>query len=151
MIATIIAVHRFSVSLLLAITLACAARPIDYAPGVDPEAITADFESAAVVVDTAHGRTLSGVDAMKVPGVLRRVPPRYPNAAKEARVAGLVVVEVLADASGVPASVSVVSEPGSGLGEAAAEAVRQWRFLAPKRGGTAMPSLFRVTINMKLR
>jgi protein TonB len=55
-----------------------------------------------------------------------RVP--YPREAREKKVQGAVVMEILIDAQGVVREAILVSGPGAGLDEAALEAVRSFRF-----------------------
>ena len=58
---------------------------------------------------------------------LARVTPEYPKAARSARVAGDVVVELVIDEKGNVESVRVVSGHAL-LHQAAIEAARQWKF-----------------------
>ena len=61
------------------------------------------------------------------PEAIRRVPPAYPDAARQAKVEGTVALQVLVGRDGLVRDVKVVkSVPG--LDQAAIEAVRQWKF-----------------------
>ncbi len=59
----------------------------------------------------------------------------YPEAAKQRRVEGVVVLQLLIDADGSLAKVEVIGDPGGGLGAAGARAIRQFRFGPGKIGG----------------
>lgn len=67
------------------------------------------------------------VRADSLPVYLRRVAPRYPDAAREAEIQGTVIVQALISTDGLVKKV-VVSQSVPGLDEAAASAIRQWRF-----------------------
>lgn len=69
--------------------------------------------------------------AEAVPVAISKVPPTYPQAARDGRIEGMVVVRALVDREGRVARCQVkVSVPG--LDEAAVEAVSQWRFRPAK-------------------
>lgn len=66
-------------------------------------------------------------DPEAVPEAIRKVPPRYPDAARDARISGLVVIEALVDREGRVVRTRVkTSVPG--LDDAAIESVTQYRF-----------------------
>lgn len=88
---------------------------------------------AAITTDALAAPCRSGTpsrDWMEVevlPEALQKVPPKYPDAAREAGVQGVVQVQTLIDESGrVTETVVVHSVPG--LDEPAVRAVEQWRF-----------------------
>ena len=59
--------------------------------------------------------------------IVRQVQPAYPPAARELSIQGTVVLNVQVGASGAVESIQVMRGPRE-LGEAAMDAVRQWRF-----------------------
>ncbi len=59
--------------------------------------------------------------------VIRRVPPKYPDEARQARIQGTVVVEVVVDIDGNVKDVRLISGHPL-LAPAAIDAVRQWKF-----------------------
>ena len=65
---------------------------------------------------------------IKAPQKIRNVEPRYPADLDAARIGGVVIVELVIDASGDVSDVSVLRSPHPGLELAAVEAVRQWKF-----------------------
>ncbi|HEY7698400.1 MAG TPA: energy transducer TonB [Vicinamibacteria bacterium] len=80
---------------------------------------------------------------------IARVEPVYPDLAAQARVQGVVILEVLVDAHGVPASVNVLRSIPL-LESAAIEAVRQWRWNPYKLLDRAVPFWVTVTVNFRL-
>lgn len=62
------------------------------------------------------------------PVLLRRVDPRYPETARRQGIAGEVVLRVVVEDDGAVGDVDVVAGAPAGLTEAAAEAVRAWRY-----------------------
>jgi len=74
----------------------------------------------------------------------------YPPRAKKNGFEGDVVLRLLIDADGSIAKVDVVSDPGEGLGPAAAQAVRELRFAPAKVNGVAVATTVPFTIHFTL-
>jgi protein TonB len=74
----------------------------------------------------------------------------YPAQAKKDGFEGDVVLRLLIDADGSIAKVDVVSDPGQGLGAAAAQAVRELRFSPAKVNGVAVATTVPFTIHFTL-
>ena len=74
----------------------------------------------------------------------------YPARAKKNGFEGDVVLRLLIDADGSIAKVDIVSDPGEGLGPAAAEAVRELRFSPAKLNGVAVATTVPFTIHFTL-
>jgi protein TonB len=74
----------------------------------------------------------------------------YPAQAKKNGFEGDVVLRLLIDADGSIAKVDVVSDPGQGLGPAAAQAVRELRFSPAKVNGVAVATTVPFTIHFTL-
>ena len=74
----------------------------------------------------------------------------YPPRAKKSGFEGDVVLRLLIDADGTIAKVDVVSDPGEGLGPAAAQAVREMRFSPAKVNGVAVATTVPFTIHFTL-
>ena len=81
--------------------------------------------------------------------VIRRVEPDYPEAAREQRVQGAVVLDVTAGPDGSVQNVSSVSGPAP-LVESAIAAVKQWQFRPHLENGKPVSMETRVTLNFKL-
>src|SRR5216110_1223918 len=71
----------------------------------------------------------------------------YPPQARKNGFEGDVVLRLLIDADGSIAKVDVVSDPGQGLGAAAAQAVRELRFSPAKVNGVAVATSVPFTIH----
>lgn len=61
--------------------------------------------------------------------VLNRIPPQYPELARRMHISGVVVLRVLVQPNGTVAETHVQSGHAL-LGQAATQAVAQWRFAA---------------------
>ena len=84
------------------------------------------------------------------PVVLTRVMPRYPPAARGSGVEGTAVVRAVVRRNGRVGSVEVLRDPGMGLGDAAADAVKRWRFTPARLNGEAIEVHYNVTVNFRL-
>jgi protein TonB len=74
----------------------------------------------------------------------------YPAQAKRSGFEGDVVLRLLIDADGSIAKVDIVSDPGQGLGPAAAQAVHELRFSPAKVNGVAVATTVPFTIHFTL-
>ncbi len=84
------------------------------------------------------------------PSIVDRKMPRYPSAARRANVEGSVVIRAIVRKDGSVDEVEVLRDLPNGLGEAAREAVEQWRFLPARYRGEAIDVYYTVTVNFKL-
>lgn len=84
------------------------------------------------------------------PQVLTRVMPRYPPSARAAGVEGTAVIRAVVRRNGRVGNVEVLRDPGMGLGDAAAEAVRRWRFQPARLNGEPIEVQYNVTVNFRL-
>jgi TonB family protein len=87
--------------------------------------------------------------AVGAPKKLVNVPPRYPDDALQAKVQGVVVLDVVVDANGVPTDVQVAKSVPM-LDAAAIEAVKQWRYEPTLLNGAPVPVAMSVTVNFAL-
>lgn len=78
-----------------------------------------------------------------------RIEPVYPDLAAQARVQGVVILEVLVDVQGLPSSVNVLRSVPL-LESAAIEAVRRWRWNPYKLLDRPVPFWVTVTVNFRL-
>jgi protein TonB len=87
--------------------------------------------------------------AIAEPKLVHRVQPVYPQIAINARKEGVVVLEATVGADGAVRQVRVLrSEPL--LDQAAAEAVKQWRYAPLQLNGQAHPFILTVTVSFSL-
>jgi len=80
---------------------------------------------------------------------LVRIEPTYPDLAARARVQGVVVLEVLVDAQGVPHEINVLRTVPM-LEAAATEAVRKWRWSPYRVLDRPVPFWVTVTVSFRL-
>ncbi len=86
----------------------------------------------------------------KMPSILSEFKIPYPTEAKAKKVEGKVVMELLIDAQGAVRDARLVSSPGAGLGEAAIEAVRRFKFRPAEVEGKPVAVKTRFTYNFVL-
>ena len=87
---------------------------------------------------------------VKAPVTISRVEPTYPEVARKARVQGLVIVECVIDKNGTVRDVKVLKPLPFGLDQAAADAVKRWRFKPGTLNGQPVDVIFNLTVTFKL-
>lgn len=85
------------------------------------------------------------------PEELDRVIPRYPPVARRAGIQGPVVVRGIVRRDGTIDNVEVIKDLPYGLGDAAADAVRRWRFRPATYRGDPIDVYYTVTVNFRLQ
>jgi TonB family protein len=84
------------------------------------------------------------------PEEIDRVVPRYPIMARRANVAGSVVVRGIVRRDGTIDNVEIIKDLPFGLGDAARDAVQQWRFRPASYRGEPIDVYYTVTVNFRL-
>ncbi len=84
------------------------------------------------------------------PEELERVVPHYPSLARRAGVQGSVVVRGIVRKDGTIDDVEVIKDLPYGLGDAARQAVSQWRFRPATYRGDPIDVYYTVTVNFRL-
>jgi len=84
------------------------------------------------------GKFFLPADVNPLPMLKKRVSPRYPDRMRSRRVEGVVEIVFLVDEKGVPQEVQVATATSKDFGDAAAEAIRQWRYQPGKKDGAAV-------------
>lgn len=86
------------------------------------------------------------------PKVIEKAPPAYPEAARQEKVEGVVILEATITAQGETRDLATVQDPDARLTAAAREAVARWRF-DPARDakGRAVAVRYRLTVAFKLK
>ena len=84
------------------------------------------------------------------PRVLRKVDPKYPEAARRANREAVVTVEFTVDVDGKATDIKVTEPKGFGFDEAAIEAIKRWRFTPAKKDGESVPMRVRQRIRFNL-
>lgn len=121
---------------------------VQFASGKPTTTRTAPVLSPAAERFTVDGALRVG-GAIKPPTKIRDVKPVYPPEAKEARVQGVVIAEVLLDGEGRVAQARILRSIPM-LDEAALEAIRQWQFTPTLMNGAPVPVLITVTMQFTL-
>jgi TonB family protein len=80
------------------------------------------------------------------PRIATIVKPIYPPLALKARIGGIVVLRVLVSEKGAPLDVQVIRGAPGGLDDAAASAVRRWKFTPATKAGVAVRTWMTVPI-----
>jgi TonB family protein len=83
------------------------------------------------------------------PKKITHVNPRYPPAAEQARIQGVVVVEAILSPTGCVRSLELVHGIGA-LNWEALHAVAQWRYTPTLLNGVPVPVIMTVTVNFRL-
>jgi periplasmic protein TonB len=81
---------------------------------------------------------------------LSRVEPVFPEEARKARIAGIVILEALIDELGNVSNARVLKPLPFGLDQAALDAIRQWKFRPGTVDGKPVKVIFNLTVNFKL-
>ena len=85
------------------------------------------------------------------PRVLREVKADYTEDARQRRITGDVILEIVVRRDGSVGDVKIVQGLGGGLNDRAVQAVRQWRFAAARRQGTPIDVIVEVAVEFKIR
>jgi TonB family protein len=85
------------------------------------------------------------------PEEVDRVVPQYPAMARRAGVAGSVVIRGIVRRDGSIDDVEVIKDLPYGLGDAARDAVRRWRFRPATFHGEPIDVYYTVTVNFRLQ
>jgi protein TonB len=83
------------------------------------------------------------------PRKIMDVKPVYPQAAMDAKIQGVVILEVVIDANGAVRDAKVL-RPVAMLDQAALDAVKQWRFTPTLLNGAPQEVIMTVTVNFTL-
>jgi protein TonB len=86
---------------------------------------------------------------VQAPRRIATVPPVYPQAARMARIEGIVILEVVIGIDGRVTSSRVLRSVPM-LDQAALDAVRQWVYTPALLNGTAVPVIMTLTVNFTL-
>jgi protein TonB len=114
------------------------------------EAIAAKEKAEAEAREQEKAAAVRVGGKIRPPTKVKDVKPVYPDAAKTARAAGVVIVEATIGANGKVIAAKVLRSVPM-LDEAALDAVRQWEFTPTLLNGKPVPVVMTVTINFKLQ
>lgn len=118
-------------------------------PPPQPQEAETPAPTAPAVAD--NGGVYAAVPAGgSQPVEVDRIVPRYPMLARRAGIAGAVVVRGIVRKDGTIDNVEVIKDLPYGLGEAARDAVRRWRFRPATFRGEPIDVYYTVTVNFRL-
>jgi len=125
------------------------ATGIDSAPEVSSRLSLEGFNTLiGEPTSPTAGRPVGG--EIKAPHLISSVPPAYPSLARSQRVEGDVILDALIDQTGRVTKIRVISGPQL-LQEAAAAAVRLWKYEPALLDGKAVPIHLTVTVKFQFR
>ena len=129
-------------------------RPAEQSPA--PAGAAASPAPAAPATAAAQTATSAGEPALTAPrfdaAYLNNPPPAYPPLSRRLGEQGRVLMRVFVDPNGAPAQVEVRESSGHPrLDDAAAAAVRRWRFVPARRGDEPVGAWVLVPISFNLR
>ncbi|MFW6125062.1 MAG: TonB family protein [Pirellulales bacterium] len=102
-------------------------------------------------VRAAAGSPLPGTVDRPLPELIDNPPPEYPRAAIERRIEGLVLLRVHVGIDGSAARIEVMQSSGHRVLDAEAiRAIRQWRFIPARRGGTPIATTVQLPVRFVL-
>lgn len=124
--------------------------PVRTEPAVPAEAATPAAAAPAPAVAAAP--SVPFVEASYQADYLHNPPPKYPSLARERHWEGTVVLRVQVLPDGSSGTIGIERSSGhDSLDEAAAEAARDWNFVAAKRGEETVASWVLIPIEFKLK
>ncbi len=91
------------------------------------------------------------VGDIKPPRLIKKVDPIYPEAARQARVEGNVILGTRIDTQGYVSKVLVYSTKEFSLAQAAMDAVKQWVYEPLTIEGKPVEAVFTTSVNFKLK
>lgn len=87
---------------------------------------------------------------VSAPVLVQRIDPVYPDVAIKSKTQGVVVLEAIIDRGGQVVDARVLRDLGMGCGNAALQAVRQWRYRPATLNGRAVSVYLTVTVRFEL-
>ncbi len=118
-------------------------------PWGDPHGI-GDGPPAANVVPVTPDVPMRIVGDVKAPVVIRRVTPLYPKPAVAIHLNGFAIVECIIDKTGRVRDAHVIRSSSPLFNQSATDAVLQWQFAPGSLHGTAVDTIFDLTVTFQV-
>jgi len=119
---------------------------------IDSASFEVRLPTAAPTDVPASARTPLGAQGdIRPPELIHRVEPAYPEALRQGRIEGAVVLEAVVTESGEVSDLKVVRSTRPELEEPALSAVRQWRYRPATFQGRPVRVYLTITTNFRLR
>jgi len=77
--------------------------------------------------------------------------PQYTEIARKARITGVVIVEAIIDKTGSVTNVKILKGLPMGLDQAAADAIKKWKFEPATLNGKPVAVIYNLTVNFQLQ
>jgi protein TonB len=119
-------------------------------PWGDPHGIGVDGPPAADIIPVAPTVPVRVVGDVKAPVVIHRVTPPYPRSAMAIHLNGSVIVECIIDKTGHVRDAQVLRSSSPLFNQAAIDAVLQWQFTPGSLHGTAVDTIFDLTVTFQV-
>jgi len=119
----------------------------DSGPGMGTDGENSD-ESDEKEVESVTTLRIGG--EVLAPVAVIQTPPQYPEVARRLGIQGLVLIETIIDEFGNVTNPVVTKEPGFGLGAAALDVVRTWRYKPATLNRRAVRVYMAITLNFHL-
>jgi periplasmic protein TonB len=87
---------------------------------------------------------------VKAPQLVVRIDPLYTEAARIARIQGMVIIEAVIDRKGNVTEARILKSLPLGLDQSALQAIRQWRFKPGTLNGNPVPVLYNLTVQFHM-
>ncbi len=117
-------------------------------PSAPVAPVAAPAESAPAEYNGEPVRKVGG--GVTAPKVIQTSEPEYSKEAKKAKFKGIVLVNLIVDANGLPQNVHVVRGVGMGLDQKAIDAVKQYKFKPAMQDGKPVPVELNVEVNFQI-
>jgi TonB family protein len=115
-----------------------------------PHGVNNDGPPSTATVAAEPDVALRIVGDVKAPVVIRRVAPLYPKLAVNARMNGMVIVECIVDKTGRVREAHVLRSTSTMFDQSALDAVQQWQFAPGSLHGTAVDTIFDLTVTFRV-
>jgi protein TonB len=124
-------------------------QPVGVPWGVK-DGIGVDGPPSTATVEQIPAAPLRIEGDVKAPVVVHRVTPTYPRAALAARMNGMVIVECIIDRNGHVRDARVLRSSSPFFAQPAVDAVQQWQFTPGSLHGTAIDTIFDLTVTFRV-
>lgn len=125
--------------------------PLSEASGMVPISTAMSAVSAEPIPTPKENTPRAGVAGVTVPQCIYCPAPEYTKEARKEHIEGTVVLQVTINPDGRATNISIVKDPGKGLGDRAVETLRKWRFRpATDPNGKNIPALVPIAVSFRL-
>jgi len=115
-----------------------------------PHGVGVDGPAATATLAAEPDVPLRVIGDVKAPVVIRRVQPAYPKIAIQARMNGSVIVECIIDKTGRVREAHVLRSTSTMFDQSALDAVQQWQFAPGSLHGSAVDTIFDLTVTFRV-